>query len=79
MAKITNEQALAIKDRHSMALLKTPGVHGVAVREDGAGNQTLLVLADASLEQARLPAQIEGLPVALERTEPFRPLRSENR
>ena len=73
MTKISSEEARAIKDRHSAALLRTAGVHGVGVREDEAGNQTLVILADPTVEKSMLPLEIEGLPVTLERTEPFRP------
>jgi len=71
--KISSDEARAIKDRHSLALLKTPGVHGVGIREDGAGNQTLVIMADPTIEKSGLPAEIEGLPVSLEETSRFGP------
>lgn len=73
MKKITSEEARAIKDRHSLALLRTPGVYSVGVQEDGAGNQTLVILADPNIEKSGLPAEIEGLPVSLEASGPFEP------
>jgi hypothetical protein len=72
MTKFTKDEALAIKDRHSLALLKTPGVHGVGVRADDAGNHKLVIMADPGIEKARLPREIEGLPVSIEETERFR-------
>jgi hypothetical protein len=73
MTKITSEEARAIKDRHSLALLRTPGVYSVGLQEDGAGNQILVILADPKIEKSRLPAEIEGLPVSLEESGPLRP------
>jgi hypothetical protein len=73
MTKITSEEARAIKDRHSLALLRTPGVYSVGLQEDGAGNQTLVILADPKIEKSRLPAEIEGLPVSLEESGPLKP------
>jgi hypothetical protein len=78
MRKITSEEARAIKDRHSLALLRTPGIHGVGVQEDGAGNQTLVILADPKIAKSSLPADIEGLPVSLETSGPFEPLMPES-
>ena len=43
MTKFTSDEALAIKDRHSLALLKTPGVHGVGVRADDEGNHIVRI------------------------------------
>jgi hypothetical protein len=73
MPRFTKDEALAIKDRHSLALLKTPGVYGVGVKADDAGNHRLVIMADAGIEKARLPREIEGLPVSIEETERFRP------
>jgi hypothetical protein len=72
MTKFTSEEAAAIKDRHSLALLKTPGVHGVGVRVDDAGNHRLVIMAAPDIEKAKLPQEIEGLPVSIEETERFR-------
>jgi hypothetical protein len=74
MTRYTDEQAHAIKDRHSLALLKIPGVHGVGLQQDHAGNHTLVVMADATAERSNLPSQIEGLPVSVEESGPFKPL-----
>ena len=72
MTKFTSDEARAIKDRHSPALLKTPGVHGVGVRADDAGNYELVIMAAPDIERAKLPRDIEGLPVSIEKTERFR-------
>jgi hypothetical protein len=74
MARYTDEQAQAIKDRHSLALLNIPGVHGVGVQQDHAGNHRLVVLADTTAERSSLPSQIEGLPVSVEESGPFKPM-----
>jgi len=66
MTKFTRDQADAIKDRHSLALLKTPGVHMVGVRADDAGSQTLVIVAEPGIDKAKLPREIEGLPVSIE-------------
>jgi hypothetical protein len=76
MAKITASEANAIKRRHSRTLLSLPGVQGVGLHEDGAGNQSLVVLVDAEADLSKLPAEIEGLPVTTEATGPFRPLQT---
>lgn len=73
MARLTEEQARAIKERHSPALLKMQGVYGVGLHQDKAGNQKLVIMADATAERAKLPTEIEGLPVSLEETGPFKP------
>ncbi len=73
MARLTEEQAKAIKERHSPALLKMQGVYGVGLQRDKAGNQKLVIMADATAERAKLPTEIEGLPVSLEETDPFKP------
>ena len=76
MAKITASEANAIKRRHSGTLLSLPGVHGVGLHEDEAGNQSLVVLVDAGADLSKLPADIEGLPVTTETTGPFTPLQN---
>ena len=72
MTKFTSDEALAIKDRHSLALLKTPGVHGVGVRADDEGNYELVIMAVPDIDRAKLPREIEGVPVSVEETERFR-------
>jgi len=73
MVRITEEQARAIKERHSPVLLKMRGVYGVGLQQDEAGNHKLVVMADATAERTKLPTEIEGLPVSLEETGPFKP------
>jgi hypothetical protein len=66
----------AIKDRHSMRLLNLPGVIGVGVEQDETGRYVLAihVTTDDPDVLARLPEQIEGYPVKIERTEAYRKL-----
>jgi hypothetical protein len=73
MASYTEQEAQAIKDRHSLSLLKMRGVHGVGLQQDKAGNHTLVVLADSTAERSKLPSQIEGLSVSVEESGPFKP------
>ena len=70
---MTESQAMAIKQRHSLALLKTPGVQGVGLQRDPGGNQTLVIIADPMAQLTELPSEIEGLPVLLEASGPFKP------
>ncbi|HEX5271863.1 MAG TPA: hypothetical protein VFW33_15300 [Gemmataceae bacterium] len=70
----TEEQARAIKRRHSAELLQQPGVCGVGVEKDESGGYVLAVHLESAdpAVPSRLPAQIEGLPVRLIPSGPFR-------
>jgi len=69
----TEEQARAIKRRHSARLLAQPGVCGVGVEQDGQGGFVLAVHLDASLPEAgaQVPESIEGCPVRRTLSGPF--------
>ncbi len=72
----TEEEARAIKRRHSPQLLQQPGVCGVGVEKDEAGNYVIAIHLDTDdpAVRARLPEQIEGHPVKFIRSGPFRKL-----
>jgi hypothetical protein len=72
----TEEQAREIKRRHSPLLLQQPGVAGVGVERDAQGNYCISIHLDSEdpAVTAALPAEIEGCPVRLIHSGPFRKL-----
>ena len=73
---VTEQTAREIKSRHSDRLLKQPGVSGVGVGKDDAGNFVIALYLDThdpNLE-ANLPKDLEGCPVKLIHSAPFRKL-----
>ncbi|HLI86622.1 MAG TPA: hypothetical protein VKV17_22135 [Bryobacteraceae bacterium] len=73
---LSEEEASTIKRRHATRLLKLPGVSGVGIEKDAAGNYLLVIHIDSDQPEVvtGLPEQVEGLPVRLVRTGPFRKL-----
>jgi hypothetical protein len=71
---VSQEEARAIKRRHSPELLKRPGVSGVGVEKGEGGDYvlTIHVNADEPGVADQLPAEIEGLPVRIVRSGPYR-------
>ena len=71
---VTAERAHEIKRRHSQNLFAKPGVVGVGVERDDAGNYILKISIERLDPELckQLPDQIEGLPVKVDVTEPFR-------
>jgi hypothetical protein len=67
------EQIREVKRRHSARLLSQPGVCGVGVEKDDAGNFVLAIHVDADAADMRssLPSEIEGYPVRLVGSGPF--------
>lgn len=65
------EQASQIQLRHAPLIARLPGVQAVGLCTDPSGNQQLVVVADHTLDASTLPRDVEGLPVVLERSEPF--------
>jgi hypothetical protein len=61
----SREEAAQIKERHSTRLLSLPGVVGVGVTEDDAGQYALTVHVETDDPEVRgrLPDEIEGCPV----------------
>lgn len=72
----TEEEAREVKRRHSAQLLKQPGVCGVGVEKDEAGNYIIAIHLDTDDPdvRARLPQQIEGYAVRAIHSGPFRKL-----
>ena len=70
----SEEEVRAIKRRHSARLLQQPGVRGVGVEKDDTGRYVLAIHLDANDPAAGegLPSEIEGLPVKMVRSGPFR-------
>lgn len=70
----SEEEVRAIKRRHSARLLQQPGVSGLGVEKDEAGNYVLVIHVDADdlAAGADLPSEIEGCPVKVVRSGPFR-------
>ncbi len=71
---MSEDQVRAIKQRHSARLLQQPGVSGVGVERDKSGNFVLAIHVDADDPKAAegWPSEIEGCPVKLVRSGPFR-------
>jgi hypothetical protein len=72
----SEEQAREIKNRHSFRLLQQPGVAGVGVERDAVGDYHISIHLDSDdpAVQAGLPTEIEGCPVRLIYSGPFRKL-----
>ena len=70
---MTDDEMRALKRRHSMQLLKLPGVCGVGVTHDPQGGPrlTLYLAADTPEIRAGLPQAIEDQPVHVEVSGPF--------
>lgn len=73
---LSEQEAGEIKRRHAPRLLKQPGVSGVGIEKDAAGNYVLVIHVDSDDPQvtASLPKQVEGLEIRVARTGPFRKL-----
>ena len=66
--------ATMIKDRHAPDLMRSPEVIGVGVgvKEDDPGKVALIVYVDSTRPtQSRVPAEVDGVPVRVVRTDPF--------
>lgn len=61
----SEEQAREVKNRHSMELLKIPGVCGVGVQKSGENDFYIALHVESDDPQivAQLPKQLEGLRV----------------
>jgi hypothetical protein len=68
----SEQEVVEIKRRHSAQLLQQPGVCGVGVEKDDAGNFYLAVHLDADPRAGEnVPDSIEGAPVKRIRSGPF--------
>jgi hypothetical protein len=64
---MTEDEVRAIKQRHSPQLLQQPGVSGVGVQKDEAGEYFIALHMDVDdpAVRERLPKNLEGAPVRL--------------
>ena len=71
---VTEAEAHDIKRRHSVELMRHPGVCGVGVEKDQRGNFVLRlhVTSESPDVETNLPKEIDGLPVLITRSGPFR-------
>lgn len=74
----TEEEARAVKQRHSLHLLQQPGVCGVGVEKDANGEFFIALHLDNSdpKMQEQLPKELEGIEVKQLHSGPFHPLSS---
>lgn len=65
-----------VKDRHASELLQVPNVVGIGVEQDETGQFVITVhLKDDDPDTlSQLPSQIEGYPVKIELSGPYRKL-----
>lgn len=70
----SRDEVAEIKDRHSDFLLTLPGVVGVGVTEDEAGQCALTIHIETNDPEVlnRLPRHIEGCPVKVVRSGRYR-------
>jgi hypothetical protein len=70
----SQDQVRQVKRKYSPELLQQPGISGVGVEKDESGGYVLAVHINVDDADAagRIPAQIEGCPVKVIRSGPFR-------
>jgi hypothetical protein len=68
----TREQVAAVKAKYSAELRKQNGVAGVGVEKDADNCYVLTVHVNANAVGVQLPDEIEGCPVKVIRSGPFR-------
>lgn len=70
----TEDKIREIKSRHSAELLSLPGVSGVGVAKGKSGNLVIALHLDTENpeREALLPKEIEGVPVEIVHSGPFR-------
>src|SRR5262245_29101453 len=54
------QAAIRVQDRHTVDLLRMPGVVGTGITADAAGRPAILVLTESAMGTGRLPAMLEG-------------------
>lgn len=70
----TEQEIRELKHRHSARLLNEPGVSGVGIEKDDAGEYVLAVHLDSDNLLKALPDEIEGYRVKYIKSGPFRKL-----
>jgi hypothetical protein len=70
----TEDKIRDVKSRHSAELLSLPGVSGVGVAKGKSGDLVITLHLDAEDpdREALLPKEIEGVPVEIVHSGPFR-------
>jgi hypothetical protein len=70
----TEDKVREIKSRHSAELLSLPGVSGVGVAKGKSGDLVIALHLDNEdpEREALLPREIEGVPVEIVHSGPFR-------
>jgi hypothetical protein len=70
----TEDKIREVKSRHSAELLRLPGVSGVGVAKGKSGELVIALHLDVDdpEREALLPKQIEGVPVEIVHSGPFR-------
>ncbi len=68
------EEVRELKRRHSARLLRQPGVCGVGVEKDDAGEYVLTIHLETDDPEVRkrLPSTLEGQPIKFVHSGPFR-------
>jgi hypothetical protein len=68
----TREEVAAVKSKYSAELRKLKGVSGVGVEKDDSGGYVLAVHVNAEEGGEQIPEVVEGCPVKIIRSGPFR-------
>jgi hypothetical protein len=63
-------KAIEVQERHTVELMSRPGIHGTAVSVAADGAAVVKVFADPSASVAGLPAELDNVPVVIERMAP---------
>ena len=72
-ATASDVDPLAVKRRHQDRLLALPGVCGLALARDSAGNPILQIHVRSDQPRPPLPKAVEGLAIEVRESGPFRP------
>ncbi|HWR83344.1 MAG TPA: trypsin-like peptidase domain-containing protein [Candidatus Deferrimicrobium sp.] len=65
---------MAVQNRHTDALMRIPGVVGTGTSLDAAGNPVIKVFAAGPITAGQVAARLDGVPVEIEQTGPFKAL-----
>ena len=68
----TEQEIKELKRRHSARLLSEPGVSGVGIEKDQAGEYFLTVHVDGPDAAQKLPRQLDGKPIKVVQSGPFK-------
>jgi hypothetical protein len=68
----TEQEIRELKKRHSARLLSEPGVSGVGIEKDQAGEYFLTVHVDDAATAQKMPRQLDGKPIKVVKSGPFK-------